>query len=263
MRHFHNHIKLLLLCCGIFLTSFFWLAHDAHSAGDAKHPPDKIWSFEGMFGSYDKAALQRGFQVYEKVCSTCHAMEHLYYRDLKKLGYSDEEVKAIAAQHMVTDGPDDTGEMFERPAKPSDRFASPYKNDAQARYLNNGALPPDLSLIVNARHGGADYIHALLTGYKDAPESINIREGLYYNPYFPGKQLAMAPPLVVKDQVEYADGTTASIEQMSKDVTYFLQWASNPHMESRKRLGLATCLFLIVFSGLMYGVKKKIWKDLH
>ena len=240
------------------------LSIPAYAAGDAKHPPDKNWSFEGMLGQYDKAALQRGFHVYKQVCSACHGMDYLHYRNLRQIGYTEEEVKAIAASHDITDGPDNRGEMFERPGVPSDNFKAPFKNKAQAKFMNNGKAPPDLSLIVSARHGGADYIHALLTGYEDAPEDVKLGTGIYYNPYYPGKKIAMAPPLVVEGQVEYPEsGPDATISQMSRDVTHFLTWASNPHMESRKRLGWAVCLFLLVFSGLMYGVKKKLWKDLH
>ena len=235
----------------------------AQAAGNYKKPAQKDWSFNGIFGMYDPASLQRGYQVYDQVCAACHAMDHLYYRDLAKIGYSEAEVKAIAASKLILDEPDDRGEILERPGLPSDRFKKPFANDQQASFMNNGKVPPDMSLIVHGRHYGANYIHALLTGYQDPPSDISLPEGVYYNPYYPGKQIGMAPPLVIDGQVDYADGTDPSVYQMSKDVTHFLQWASDPHMETRKRTGLASCLFLLVFSGLMYGVKKKLWSDLH
>lgn len=252
--------RLLTLLSLVFIC---FAVAPAHAASDAKYPPDMKWSFEGIMGTYDRASLQRGYQIYEQVCAACHSMDHIYYRDLAKIGYSEAEIKAIASQFLIKDGPNDRGEMFERPGLPSDRFKNPYDNYKQAAYLNNGKVPPDMSLIVKARHGGADYIHALLTGYKEPPPDVTLSSGVYYNPYYPGKLIGMAPPLVVEGQVEYADGTEATINQMSKDVTYFLAWASDPHMETRKRLGLASCLFLLVFSGLMYSVKKKLWRDLH
>lgn len=236
---------------------------DIAQAAKYKKPSKEQWSFDGFFGTYDRAALQRGYQVFEQVCSSCHGLDHLHFRNLEAIGYSPEEVKAIAANYpiQVTDGPNDRGEMFKRAAVPTDAIPYPFANEAEAKFAYKVA-PPDMSLIVSARHYGADYIHALLTGYKDPPEGETVTEGLYYNPYFPGKNIAMAPPLTMDGQVDYKDGTEATIEQMSKDVTHFLAWASDPHMESRKRMGFAVCLFLIVFSGLMYGVKKKLWKDL-
>lgn len=249
-----------------FLLALFLIAFaavpSARAAEDAKHPPEIDWQFDSLLGTYDPAALQRGFQVYEQVCSACHSMDYLFYRDLSKIGYTEAEIKAIAAKAMIKDGPDDRGEFFERPARPSDRFKTPYENDAQAAFVNNNKVPPDLSLIVKARHGGPDYIYALLSGYKQAPEDVDVPEGAYYNPYFPGAIIAMAPPLVAADQVSYADGTPATIEQMAKDVTHFLTWASAPHMVSRKKTGLAVCLFVLAFAGIMYGVKKKMWSAL-
>ena len=220
------------------------------------------WSFDGIFGTYDRAALQRGFQVYQNVCSTCHALKHVAYRNLVDLGYTENEIKAIAAEKQVTDGPNDEGEMFERPAKPSDKFVSPFRNDAAARTANGGALPPDLSLIVDARKGGADYLYAVLTGYKDAPADVKIPDGMYYNTGFAGHQIAMPPPLF-PDGVTYGDNTPATVAQQAHDVTTFLAWATEPNMEQRKRAGVMAILFLLFFTGILYATKRKIWADVH
>ncbi|MCC8417348.1 MAG: cytochrome c1 [Rickettsia endosymbiont of Bryobia graminum] len=226
-------------------------------------PPLKkiTWSFDGVFGSVDRKAAQRGFQVYKEVCSACHGLYNLYYRNLKDLGFSDAEIKEIAKSYTIQDGPNDTGEMFERPALPSDRFIKPYPNEEAARAANNGAYPPDLSLIVKARPDGANYLYSLLTGYSEPPQDLKLMPGLYYNKYFPGYQIAMPVPLN-DDQVLYMDGTKASVEQMAMDVTTFLQWAAEPEMENRKSMGLKVIMFLVVFTILFYISKKKIWKDI-
>jgi ubiquinol-cytochrome c reductase cytochrome c1 subunit len=224
--------------------------------------PSPGWSFDGMFGTFDPAAQQRGFQIYTEVCSGCHALKHLYYRNLKDIGFSDDEVKAIAAAVQVTDGPNDQGEMFERPGRPSDRFKSPFPNDNAARAANNGALPPDLSLITKARTGGADYVYGILTGYADPPPDVKLMEGMNYNKYFPGHQIAMPPPLT-DDRVTYADGTKATLPQEAHDVVTFLAWAAEPELATRKQLGVKVLLFLIVLSGLLFAVKRKVWKDVH
>lgn len=220
------------------------------------------WSFGGIFGTFDRASLQRGLQVYQNVCASCHGLKHVAYRNLGDLGYTDPEVKAIAAEKQVTDGPNDEGEMFERPAKPSDRFVSPFANDAAGRAANGGALPPDLSLIVDARKGGADYVYAVLTGYKEAPAGVTVPDGMHYNAGFPGNQIAMPPPLFA-DGVTFGDSTPATIAQQAKDVTAFLAWASEPNLEQRKRAGVMTILFLLVFTGLLYATKRKIWAAVH
>lgn len=241
----------------------------AQAAEEIQIPKQK-WDFTGPFGTFDRATLQRGFQVYKEVCSACHTMHQLRYRDLGApgiggtggLGYSADEVKALAAEVEVTDGPNDQGEMFQRPGRPSDRFPSPFPNEQAARAANNGAAPPDLSLMVKARAGGADYIHALLTGYSDPPQGVTLMEGMHYNKYFPGHQIAMPPPLN-PDQVTYADGTKATVEQMAHDVSAFLAWAAEPELEARKRLGLKVVLFLLILTGLLYVAKRKIWSDVH
>jgi ubiquinol-cytochrome c reductase cytochrome c1 subunit len=234
----------------------FAQGHEAVSA------PKQPWSFNGPFGTFDRASMQRGFQVYKEVCSNCHSMKEIYYRNLTAIGLNEEQVKAIAASATVPGGTDDSGQPVERPALPSDHFRSPFANDKAARAANGGALPPDQSLIVKARENGSDYVYALLTGYRDAPEGVKIGEGQYYNLYFPGNQLAMPPPLA-QGAVTYADGTPASVEQMSRDVVQFLTWTSNPEMENRKRMGIKVVLFLALMTGLTYAVKKKVWKDVH
>ncbi len=238
--------------------------HAAAEAG-AHHTPEfpkMDWSFNGPFGTYDRAALQRGFQVYKQVCSACHGLKRVAYRNLSALGYTEGQIKAIAAEYNVTDGPDDEGEMFDRPAKPSDKFKSPYANDNQAKASNNGALPPDLSLIVKARVGGADYIHALLTGFEEPPAGADMGAGQHWNKYFTGNKLSMAPPLA-DDAVAYEDGSPTTVEQYSRDVSQFLAWAAEPEMEVRKQTGIKVILFLIVFAGLMYGVKRRLWARWH
>jgi len=235
---------------------------NAMAAGDAPTPPHREWSHKGMLGTFDKAELQRGFQVYKEVCSACHGMERLSYRNLSALGYSEAQIKAIASEYMVEDGPNDEGDMFDRPARPADNLASPFTNEKAARYSNNGAYPLDLSLIIKARHYGEDYLHALLTGYKDAPEGYEMNPGMNYNKYFAGHQIAMAAPLM-DDQISYADETPATVEQMAHDVSVFLAWASEPSQDDRKRMGWKVVIFLTFMSVLLYLVKKKIWKDVE
>jgi ubiquinol-cytochrome c reductase cytochrome c1 subunit len=230
----------------------------------SKEPlPARTWSHNGMFGTFDQGSLQRGLQVYLEVCAACHSLKLVAYRNLAEIGLDEKQIKAIAAEFEVTDGPNDEGEMFQRPAMPSDRFVSPFANDNAARASNNGALPPDLSLMTKARKGGADYLHALLTGYKEEPPTgVTISEGMNYNIHFPGNQIAMAPP-VADDAVEYADGTKATAEQLATDVTTFLAWAAEPELEERKRMGIKVLLFLFVLTGMMYALKCQVWADQH
>ncbi len=239
------------------------LVHAAFAQGhEAVSAPKQSWSFDGPFGTFDRASAQRGFQVYKEVCSNCHSMKEMYYRNLTALGFNEEQVKAIAASATVPGGTDDSGQSVERPALPSDHFRSPFTNDKAARAANGGALPPDQSLIIKAREHGSDYVYALLNGYRDAPEGVKVGEGQYYNLYFPGNQLAMPAPLH-DGAVTYADGTPASVEQMSRDVVQFLTWTSNPELENRNRMGVKVVLFLTLMTGLTYAVKKKVWKDVH
>ncbi len=234
----------------------------ARAAGEAVPIPDTRFSFDGIFGTYDRAAAQRGFQVYKEVCSACHAMRQLSYRNLREIGLSEAEVRQIAAQFTIMDGPNDEGQMFERPARPSDRFRRPFPNEQAARAANNGAYPVDLSVIAKARAGGADYVHALLVGYADPPEGMTMMDGMHYNTYFPGHQIAMAAPLN-EGVITYADGTEASVEQMAYDVATFLAWAAEPELEERKQMGVRILVFLTIMGGLAYAVKRKIWADLH
>jgi ubiquinol-cytochrome c reductase cytochrome c1 subunit len=231
-------------------------------ASEGVEIPEQHWSFQGPFGTYDKASAQRGLQVYKEVCAGCHSLNLIYYRNLTDLGYSDAAVKAFAAEHEVQDGPNDEGEMFNRAALPSDRFVKPFANSKAARASNNGALPPDLSLIAEARKGGPDYLYALLTGYHEPPADVTVMEGMNYNAYFAGHQIAMPPPLTA-DGVTFADGTPATVEQMAKDVTTFLTWASEPNMEARKAMGLKVMLFLLVFCGILIAMKRKVWSSVH
>lgn len=238
------------------------LAAPAFAAGSETAPPAQNWSFNGPFGTFDRAELQRGYQVYKEVCSACHAMKYVSFRNLVDVGFTAAEVKALAATFEVNDGPNDQGEMFKRPGLPSDKFPSPFPNEKAARASNGGAYPLDLSLIAKARSHGPDYIRALLNGYKDAPAGVTVGEGLHYNEYFPGHQIAMPKPLN-EDQVTYADGTKASVEQMSHDVSAFLMWAAEPKLEDRKRMGFKVIIFLVVLSGLFFAAKKRIWAKLH
>ncbi len=223
---------------------------------------EQKWPFNGIFGRFDESSLQRGFQVYREVCAACHGIRHISYRDLKGIGYTNDEIKVIAADYEIVDGPNDEGEMFDREALPSDKFVGPYENDKIARLANNGAYPPDLSLIVKARANGADYLYSLLNGYKDYPENFEASEGMYYNEFYPGYQIAMPSPLM-DDIVEYSDGTEATQEQIAKDVTSFLAWTAEPELEERKSLGVKTLFFLILLTIMLLGVKRKIWKDVE
>jgi ubiquinol-cytochrome c reductase cytochrome c1 subunit len=224
--------------------------------------PEKHFSFDGPFGSFDRASAQRGFQVYKEVCSNCHSLKEAYYRNLEGIGLTEEQVKAIAATITVPGGIDDSGQPFDRPALPSDHFKSPFPNDKAARAANNGALPPDQSVIIKAREEGATYVDDLLNGYKDPPKDVKMQDGLYYNEYFPGHQIAMPQPLR-DDSVTYADGTKATLEQESHDVVTFLTYIANPEMEQRKRLGVKLVIFLAGMTVVTYAVKRKIWAGLH
>jgi len=233
-----------------------------HAAGDAPVPPAQEWSFNGMFGTYDKASMQRGLKVYREVCSACHSLKRVYFRNLEALGYNEGQIKALAAEYTVEDGPNEEGDMFDRPARPSDKFPSPFANKNAAKYANNGAYPLDLSLITKARLHGADYVRGLLTGYEEAPHGKELLEGQHYNKYMAGHIIAMAAPLS-DDIVAYEDGTPQTVEQYATDVAHFLAWAAEPEMEERKQTGNKVLIFLIIFAGLMYAYKKKIWSDVH
>jgi ubiquinol-cytochrome c reductase cytochrome c1 subunit len=222
----------------------------------------QTWSFNGFFGSFDQEQLKRGYQIYANVCSGCHSMHLLAYRDLQDIGYSEDEVKEFSAAVQIEDGPNDAGDMFERPGRPSDRFKSPFANEQAARASNNGALPPDLSLIAKARAGagflgydGADYIHSLMTGYEEPPAGVTVPEGMHYNHAFKGHQIAMPPPL--------SDSDEASLDQQAQDVAVFLTWAAEGNLEERHRTGVKAILFLVIFTLLAYATKRKVWADVH
>ena len=228
--------------------------------------PIKVnWSFKGLTGKFDRASLQRGFQVYKEVCSSCHSMQYLSYRNLGEPGgpeFSEEEVKAIAASFEVTDGPDAQGEMFTRSGRPSDKFVSPYPNVNAAAAANGGAYPPDMSVLVKARKGGANYIYSVLVGYEEPPPGVTLDEGVYYNKYMIGNKIKM-PNNLSDGLVEYADGTDATVDQMAKDVTTFLSWAAEPELESRHRTGVKVILYLVLLSILVFLSMKKIWSRVN
>ena len=240
------------------------LSGTAASAAEALHavaPPKQEWSFEGVFGTYDLAEAQRGFQVYSQVCAACHSLEHIAYRHLEGIGFSEDEVKAIAGAIEVTDGPDEFGDFFQRPGRPSDPFFRAFENEEQAKAANGGALPPDLTLITKSRPG-ADYVYALLTGYQEAPADLEGQEGLAYNPFFNGQFIGMPEPLF-DDMVEYTDGTSPTVDQMARDVSVFLAWTAEPELEERKRMGFKVIGFLIILTGLLYASKRQLWSTLH
>ncbi|MVA56127.1 cytochrome c1 [Agrobacterium vitis] len=255
-----------------------------HAEGETPHypihkPAPVEWSFSGPFGKYDKGQLQRGLKIYKEVCSACHSMNLVSFRTLEGLGYSEAQVKTFAAEYEVQDGPNASGEMYTRKAVPSDHFPSPFPNHEAAAAANNGAAPPDMSLLAKARgiergfptfifdiftqyqEGGPDYIHALLTGYQDPPAGVTVAEGTHYNPYFAAASaLAMAPPLS-EGQVTYDDGSPQTVDQYAKDVSAFLMWAAEPHLEERKRTGFMVMVFLLIFSGLVYLTKKSVYAN--
>ncbi len=223
------------------------------------------WSFKGLFGKFDRGSLQRGYQVYTEVCASCHSMKYVSYRNLAEKGgpeFTEQQAKAIAASFEITDGPNSDGEMFIRPGKLSDKFVMPYENVKAAQAANGGAYPPDMSVLVKARSGGADYIYSLLQGYQDSPTGIALDDGVHYNKYMYGNKIKMANPLS-DGLVEYADGTEASVEQMSKDVTTFLMWAAEPHLEARHQMGFKAILYLIILTILVYFSMKRIWSRIE
>ena len=223
------------------------------------------WSFKGLFGKFDRGSLQRGYQVYTEVCASCHSMKYLSYRNLYEKGgpeFSIEQAKAIAASFEVTDGPNDDGEMFERPAKLSDKFVMPYGNIKEAQAANGGAYPPDMSVLAKARSGGVDYIYSVLLGYEDPPSGITLEDGVYYNKYMYGNNIKMSQPLY-DGSVEYNDGTEATQEQMAKDVATFLMWAAEPHLEARHKMGFKAIMYLIILTILVYFSMKKIWSRIE
>lgn len=227
-------------------------ADRAEAAGAAVEIPDTAFSFEGFFGTWDKAQLQRGWQVYNEVCASCHALEYVAFRNLEEIDYSEEEVKAFASEYTVFTKPDIYGTVEEVEATPTDHV----------RGKGVFETAPELSLMAKARVGGPEYIKALLAGYEEAPADVEVQDGLHYNAYFPGNQISMPQPLW-GDDVTFADGTEATIEQQAEDVAAFMMWTAEPHLEDRKRMGIKVLIFLIVFTGMLYAVKRKVWADLH
>ena len=245
----------------ILILSFFSLNSAQTFAAEKVDYLKTDWSFKGLFGKFDRAALQRGYQVYTEVCASCHSMKYLSYRNLSEEGgpeFSEAAAKTIAASFEVKDGPNADGEMFTRPGKLSDKFVMPYDNVKAAQAANGGAYPPDMSVLVKARGGGVDYIYSLLQGYEDPPSGVTLDDGVYYNKYMYGNKIRMAAPLS-DGIVEYGDGTNASVEQMSKDVTTFLMWAAEPHLEARHQMGFKAIVYLIILTILVYFSMKKIW----
>lgn len=250
---------LLALAAGLALAGVAYAAE-----GDVKHPEPQKWSWEGAFGKFDRQQLQRGYQVYKEVCAACHAMHLVSFRNLSQPGgpeFSEAQMKAIAASFQVP-AIDDKGEVIQRAGIPADRFPSPFPNETAARAANNNAYPVDLSVIVKARHDGANYIYALLTGYADTPSEFQLLPGLNYNPYFPGKQIAMPAPLVSDGQVTWPEGNPpATKEQMARDVVAFLAWTAEPKLEERKLMGVQVMIFLLGLSVLLYFAYKRVWRD--
>ena len=250
-------LKILALSLPILLLSMI-PSLGAGSGGDILKVD---WSFKGLTGKFDRSSLQRGFQVYKEVCSSCHSMQYLSYRNLGEPGgpeFSELEVKAIAASVEIDDGPDSQGEMFTRPGRPSDKFKSPYPNVNASIAANGGAYPPDMSVLVKARPGGSNYIYSVLMGYEDPPAGMDLDDGVYYNKYMIGNKIKMSSPLS-DDIVEYTDGTQATVDQMAKDVTTFLTWAAEPELEERHRTGVKVMIYLILLTALVYLSMKKIW----
>lgn len=263
---------------GLSLCLLYCASNIAIAAESTQVPPRQQWQSDGIFGSLDKKSAQRGLQVFSEVCAACHSLRLVSFRHLKGIGYGEEQIKAFAANYSVPAEPDENGEINERPAIPADPFPAPYANEAEARSLNNGAYPPDLSLIVKARNrgnnnfflnladalsgsgatSGSDYLYALLTGYETPPSDTTMQENMHYNTWFPSHQIAMPDPLS-EGQVEYTDGTPATVAQMARDVTTFLAWTSEPELEKRHSMGIRVIAFLLVLLGLVIAAKRALW----
>ncbi|HEY0014226.1 MAG TPA: cytochrome c1 [Allosphingosinicella sp.] len=263
----------LVASVSFFSDTYRYLTTEHHESPEHafhEHPRNIAFSTDGPFGKFDNQQLQRGFQVYREVCASCHSLSYVAFRNLSEIGYNEAEVRKIASEFQVPSINPDTGEAASRPGLPADRFPSPYANEVAARAANNNALPPDLSLIVKARHGGAEYIASLLTGYRNPqtyrnrdgealPEDNRPGQGLHFNPYFPNLNIAMPPPIQRNGQVAYADGTPATIDQMANDVSAFLTWTAEPNLQRRHRSGLAVMIFLLFASILSYLAYKNVW----
>jgi len=256
LAHLNNFFK--------FFFIFFLIYILPYSAFSEEKKVDLIqtnWSFNGIFGTFDRSSLQRGYQVYTEVCAGCHSMQHLSYRNLSEEGgpeFSIEEAKAIASQAEIEDGPNSDGEMFMRPGRLSDKFVKPYPNIEASTAANGGAYPPDMSVLAKARAGGADYLYSLLLGYEEAPAGFELDDGVYYNKFMAGQKIKMSEP-ISDGIVEYSDGTETTKEQIAKDVTAFLVWASEPHLESQHKMGFKAIIYLIILITLVYMSKQKVW----
>ena len=281
--------SLLAVAAAIIISAFGGAPlSPAQAAGGGSKPPEHNWSFDGPFGTFDRAQLQRGYRVYREVCSACHAMSLLRFRNLSQPGgpeFTSAQITALAAEFKIPDGPNEQGDMFERPGRASDPFPKPFPNEQAARAANNGAYPYDLSVMAKARNyergfplflldiftqyqeGGPDYIKALLTGYTDPPKGTELQPGQNWNTYKAGNIFAM-PNMLNDGQLEYPKGADGkpqvpeTAKQYAADVTAFLVWAAEPHMEQRKRIGFQVLMFLILFGGLLYFTKKRIWSRL-
>jgi len=273
-----NHRRSFIIAFAL-AASLSGLGMRTASAQEADTPPRQQWSFSGPFGIYDSAQLQRGFKIYKEVCATCHSLKLVAFRSLTDPGgpgFTEAQAEAIASSYQVTDGPNDQGQMFQRPGRVADTFPPPFANDNAARAALGGGLPPDMSVLAKARsyeagfpwfivdafrmyqEDGPDYIHAILNGYADPPAGFTLAPGALYNRYFPGHAIAMPKPLN-DGQVEYTDGTPATVDQYGRDVAAFLMWAAEPTLDARKRLGFQVMIFLIVLTGLLYFTKKRVW----
>jgi len=249
--------KILLAAAAAFAIA----APAALNAAEAVHIPAEKWSFYGVFGSFDKQQVQRGFQVYKEVCSACHSMKYLAFRNLADLGYSEAQLKTLAAEYEVDDVPNEEGEVVKRKARPSDHFPKPFANDQLARMSNGGALPPDLSLMTKARVGGPDYVYHLLMGYETPPAGFEVMPGLNYNAYFPGHQIAMAKP-VDTGAVTFADGSPNDLSSIARDVTAFLHWAAEPKLDERHSTGFRVTLYALIFAVVAFFMKRRLWAKL-
>lgn len=251
-------MKKILLAAAAALA---FTAATANAASDAPKPMEQQWSFYGMFGKFDHAQVQRGFQVYKEICAACHSLKYVAFRNFEALGYSEAQIKTLAATYEVQDGPNDDGEMFMRKAKASDYLPKPFPNDQAARAANGGALPPDLSLMTKARANGPDYVYSLMMGYEDPPAGFQLMEGLSYNKYFPGHQIAM-PKQLNDGMITYADGSPNDAASLSKDVSAFLHWAAEPKLEARHSTGFRVILYALLFAVLAYFYKRRLWKKI-
>ena len=256
--HYFKNFRVLIFCVSVLGSNISNAGQDGAFLAPEKHD----WKHEGILGKFDFQSIQRGMHVYKDVCSACHGLSLVYFRNLSEIGFSDDQVKSFASEYQIGDGPNEDGEMFDRPGIPSDHFPSPYPNSAAAKAANGGAMPPDLSLIIKARKDGANYVRSLLLGYTSPPRGVEISEGSYYNKYFPAGSISMAPPLS-EGMITYDDGTESTVEQMAEDVVNFLQWAAEPEMERRKSFGMKAVLFTLMLTLLFIIAKNRVWKRLY